>query len=165
MEYTSIESTNMNKKRNLLRQMITLSWLKKKTIVELIAHIFIILFLYTGISKLMDFEVFKAQLEDSPVLKTIAPVVAWGLPMIEFVVSILLFIPRYRLTGLYSAFSLMILFTGYVITILTIDKELPCSCGGIIGLLSWKAHLALNIILIGFAAIAIRLKKQMVRLI
>lgn len=132
-------------------------------IVEIISLLFIILFLYTGISKLMEFDVFQEQLIDSPILEPVAPLVAWGLPITEFIVSIALFIPKYRLRGLYAAFILMILFTAYVGILLSISTELPCSCGGIMEALSWQAHLAVNIALIGLALTGIILAKKIKR--
>jgi uncharacterized membrane protein YphA (DoxX/SURF4 family) len=128
---------------------------KKSVLVEIIALFFVILFLYTGVAKLMEFDVFQAQLAESPVLEPVAPLVAWGLPIVEFIVCILLFFPRWRLKGLYAALGLMVIFTGYVITLLTTSTELPCSCGGIIEELSWQGHLIFNgsLILLSFAAI------------
>lgn len=143
--------------RSMLTRVITFSWLSKVSIIETVSFLFVILFLYTGTSKLMDFEVFKEQLSDSPILAPLASVVAWLLPFVEFIVSIILFIPKYRLIGLYASFILMILFTGYVGVLLSFSNKLPCSCGGILSLLSWKAHLVLNIFLIVLALLGIRL--------
>jgi len=150
-------------KRNVFVRIITFSWLNKRIAVDIIAHLFIILFLYTGISKLMEFDVFQEQLMDSPILAFAAPLVAWGLPITEFIVSITLFIPKYRLRGLYAAFVLMILFTTYVGILLSISTELPCSCGGIMEALSWPAHLVVNIALIGLALSGIILVKKIKR--
>ena len=147
--------------RSVLYRIVTFGWLSKKLIVEVIAHLFIILFLYTGVAKLMDFDLFQEQLAESPILEPIATLVAWGLPFSEFIISLLLFFPRFRLKGLYASFIIMVLFTGYVITILSIDKELPCSCGGIVEALSWKGHLIFNSILVVVAAIAIRLQRKL----
>jgi uncharacterized membrane protein YphA (DoxX/SURF4 family) len=150
-------------KRNLLIRIITFSWLNKRLAVEIIALLFVILFLYTGVAKLMEFDVFREQLDDSPIVGFAAPLVAWGLPITEFIVSIALFIPKYRLRGLYAAFILMILFTAYVAILLSISTELPCSCGGIMEALSWPAHLAVNIGLIGLALTGIILAKKIKR--
>jgi uncharacterized membrane protein YphA (DoxX/SURF4 family) len=149
-------------RRNLFIRIFSFSWVKKSTLVEIISLWFVILFLYTGVAKLMDFDVFKAQLEESPVLEPVAPIVTWGLPVIEFIVCILLFFPRWRLKGLYAAFGLMVIFTGYVIALLTTSTELPCSCGGIIEALSWQGHLIFNtsMILLSFASIRIERKAQ-----
>lgn len=135
--------------------------MKRSTIVEIIAWLFVVLFLYTGISKLTEYTVFKEQLAESPVLAPVAPIVAWGLPLIEFIVSLLLFFPRYRLKGLYMALTLMVSFTCYVIAILAFSTKLPCSCGGVLEQLSWKGHLVFNGIFIALAIIAIVLGRRM----
>lgn len=146
------------------RSIFSFAWLTKTTIVETITFLFVILFLYTGISKLMEYSVFKEQLAASPVLQPFAPFMAWALPLSEFAASLLLIVPRWRLKGLYASFLLMIAFTIYVIALLSFDKELPCSCGGIISLLSWKEHLVFNSAFIGLAFIGVRLEKQQRRL-
>lgn len=142
-------------KRNLLSRIVTFTWLTKATLIETIAFLFIILFLYTGISKLMEYGVFSEQMADSPILKPFAPFMAWFLPLTELAVSVLLIIPRWRLKGFYIATALMAAFTIYIIGIMIFNKELPCSCGGIISLLSWKGHLVFNsaFILLGVAGI------------
>lgn len=150
-------------KRNSFKKIVTFSWVKKSVLVEVIALFFVVLFLYTGVSKLMELTVFEEQLYESPILAPIAPVVAWGLPVVEFIISILLFFPRYRLKGLYLTFILMTLFTAYIITLFTISPELPCSCGGIIEALSWKGHIVFNSLLILLSFAAIRMQKAINR--
>jgi uncharacterized membrane protein YphA (DoxX/SURF4 family) len=135
--------------------------MKTSTIIEIIAWLFVSLFLYTGISKLMEYAVFKEQLSESPILAPIAEVVAWGLPLTEFVVSLLLFFPRYRLSGLYAALGLMVSFTCYVIAILAFSSKLPCSCGGVLEQLSWEGHIVFNSVFITFASIAIILSRRL----
>ncbi|MBO9201401.1 MULTISPECIES: MauE/DoxX family redox-associated membrane protein [Niastella] len=154
-----MEGPVVQKQHGVLR-ILTFSWLSKSTIVEIISLLFMILFLYTGVSKLMEYSVFKEQIADSPVLSPIAPFIAWALPLTEFLVTLLLIIPRWRLPGLYASLALMIAFTGYVGAIMVFDKELPCSCGGIISLLSWRDHLILNSLLVLLAYIGVRLQRQ-----
>jgi uncharacterized membrane protein YphA (DoxX/SURF4 family) len=149
--------------RKILVRMRLFTWLTKSTIVEIISVLFIILFLYTGISKLMEYGVFKEQIADSPILQPIAPVIAWGLPLTEFLVTILLIIPRWRLKGLYASLILMIAFTLYIGAIMTFNKELPCSCGGIISELSWQGHLIFNSLFIGLAFAGVVLEKRIRR--
>jgi len=135
--------------------------MSKSTIVEIISMLFVILFLYTGISKLMEYAVFKEQIAASPILQPIAPFIAWALPLTEFLVCILLIIPRWRLKGLYASLILMTAFTLYIGAIMTFNKELPCSCGGIISLLSWRDHLVFNSVFILLAFAGILLEKRM----
>ena len=150
-------------KRNALLRILTLTWLSKNTIVETISVLFMMLFLYTGISKLMEYPEFHEQLIENPVLKPFASIIAWALPLTEFLVTIALIIPRWRLKGLYASLALMIAFTIYVAAVLSFYKELPCSCGGIISLLSWKAHLVFNSAFILLAYAGVKLERQLRR--
>jgi hypothetical protein len=129
--------------------------MRRSTTVEIISLLFVILFLYTGISKLLDYAVFKEQIGESPLLEPMAPFIAWSLPLAEIIAAILLFWQPWRRIGMYSALILMVLFTGYVIYIMMVDETLPCSCGGIIQLLSWKGHLILNSLLTILALVGI----------
>lgn len=134
--------------------------MNRTTIVELITVLFIILFLYSGISKLMDYTVFKEQIAASTLLKPFAGWIAWWLPVVEFLVVLLLSIPRWRLKGLNASLTLMILFTGYIIAILTFNKHIPCSCGGVLEQLSWKEHIAFNSVFIALAVAGVLLERK-----
>lgn len=134
--------------------------MKRTTIIEIITVLNIILFLYTGIAKIMDYSVFKEQLADSPILSWASTPVAVLLPILEFILVILLVIPRWRLKGLYSSFILMTAFTTYIIAMFIVAPEMPCSCGGIIELLSWKQHLIFNGVFILLNGLAIYLQRK-----
>jgi len=134
---------------------------KHKFIVELISILFVILFLYTGISKLMDYTIFKEQIATSALLAPVARPIAFWLPVIEFFVVLLIIVPRWRLKGLYVALALMILFAGYIIAILTFNEHIPCSCGGVLELLSWKQHIVFNGVFILMAVTGIVLEKRL----
>lgn len=144
-------------------RLITFAWIKKTLLVDIISIWFVILFMYTGIAKFMEFGVFKAQLEESPVMEPVAPVIAWGLPILEFIISVFLFVPRLRLKGLYGTFLLMTAFTIYVLVMLLTSPELPCSCGGIIEQLSWPGHLIFNTLMVILSVVGIRLERFNIR--
>ncbi|HEU4553940.1 MAG TPA: MauE/DoxX family redox-associated membrane protein [Chitinophaga sp.] len=132
----------------------------KRTIPSIVAHLLVVLFLYTGISKLMEYTVFKEQIAASPILAPIAPFVAWALPLTEFIVAVLLFIPAWRLRGLYASFILMLMFTGYVIALVSFSKELPCSCGGVLQEMSWSQHIVFNSVFTLLALVATLLERK-----
>jgi uncharacterized membrane protein YphA (DoxX/SURF4 family) len=134
--------------------------MKRTTIIETIIFVYMILFLYTGISKLMEYDVFKEQLSKSPILTPVAPLVAIGLPWIEFLVVPMLLIPRWRLKGLYASLALMTAFTIYIIALLSFSDELPCSCGGVLAELSWPQHIVFNAAFIGLAWWGIVLQRR-----
>jgi hypothetical protein len=131
--------------------------IKRTTIIEIITVLNIILFLYTGIAKIMDYSVFKEQLAVSPILSWAAKPVALLLPWVEFAIVFMLIIPRWRLKGLYASLALMTTFTAYIIAMFIVVPEMPCSCGGIIELLSWQQHLTFNSVFILLDIWAIRL--------
>jgi uncharacterized membrane protein YphA (DoxX/SURF4 family) len=134
--------------------------MKRSTIVEIIALLFVILFLYTGISKLMDYDVAREQIALTPLLAPIAKEIVIALPITEIIVSILLFIPRTRKQGLYASLVLMISFTGYVVYILNYNDQLPCTCGGILQQMSWNQHLIFNGVAIALVLTGIILSRR-----
>ena len=133
--------------------------MKRSTIVEIVATLFMTLFLYTGISKLIDYTVFKEQIAESPLLAGIAPYTAILMPLVEFAIVILLIVPKWRLNGLFASLTLMIIFTGYIVAILQFNEHIPCSCGGIIALMSWKQHIVFNSLFIVLGGIGIVLER------
>jgi hypothetical protein len=136
--------------------------MKRSTIIEINTLLFVILFLYTAASKIIDFSLFQANIASSPLLAPMARLIAVTLPILELIVVFLLIFPSWRLKGLYSSLFLMILFTSYIICILTLNEKIPCSCGGIIQQLSWKQHIIFNSIFIFIAIYTIFLQKKIV---
>jgi len=118
---------------------------------------FIILFVYTGLAKLLVPNLFYDSILNSPVLggRTMATLASWTLPLSELAVALLLIWKKTRLIGFYGVLCLMLLFTGYTVAIVFFAPYRPCSCGGIISLLSWEQHLVLNAILLLLALLAI----------
>src|SRR5690606_11815036 len=112
-------------------------------------------FVYAAISKLLDFETFRVQIGQSPLLTSFAGWVAWVIPLLELVVAFILVIPKYRLPALYGCLGLMSLFTMYIIAILNFSDYVPCSCGGILEKLGWREHLIFNIVLVVLAIVGI----------
>jgi hypothetical protein len=131
-------------------------------IIEVISLLFIILFAYAGITKLMEGQIFYDNIRNSPVLggKVIASLASWTIPFSELVVALLLVWKRTRLLGFFAALSLMLLFTGYTVSILFFSPYIPCSCGGVISLLSWEEHLVFNLVFLLLAILAILLSRK-----
>jgi uncharacterized membrane protein YphA (DoxX/SURF4 family) len=127
----------------------------KSIILDTICLLYVLLFVYAAVSKLMDFENFQVQLGQSPLLSAFAGMVSWGVPIIEILIAIMLLFPKYRLVALFAAFSLMIMFTTYIIIILNFSSFIPCSCGGILEKLGWTEHLVFNSVFVILAAACI----------
>lgn len=141
--------------------------MKKTIIIEVIVFLFVVLFLYAAGSKLVDYQRFISQIGKSPLLTKYAETIAWSIPAIEIVIAFMLLIPRFRTWGFYAAFGLMVMFTFYIIAILSFSKELPCSCGGILSILGWKEHLIFNVfyVLLGLAGIVLTGKQEQNRIL
>jgi len=136
---------------------------KRTTIVEIICALFIILFIYTGINKMMDYHNTKLQMQRSPFINNMAGFIAATLPTGELLLAALLIIKRTRLIGLYISLFLMTLFTGYIWTMLTYSYDLPCSCGGIISKMTWHDHLIFNIGFTLFSILAIAMQSAIIQ--
>lgn len=134
--------------------------MKKAFLVKVITYFFIILFLYTGVAKLMDVHVFKEQLISSPLMSSLAGIITWALPIGELLLAVALFIPAFQLKGLFATLALMSLFTIYVVTILFMDNHLSCSCGGMIENLSPRQHVIFNSACVILSAVAITLARR-----
>ena len=137
--------------------------MKRSTTIEIIVFLYAVLFLYTGISELMEYGTFREQLAESPVLAPVASLIAVILPFAEFLVALLLIVPRWRLKGFYAALGMMISFAIYIIALLSFSDNLPCSCGGVIALLSWPQHILFIGLFIVLAIAAIWLQKRQKR--
>lgn len=127
----------------------------KKIAVEIICYLYILLFVYAAVSKLIDYENFEVQIGQSPLLSVYAKFVSIGVLVMEILIAVILSIRGLRILGLYLAFNLMIMFTAYIVLILNYTTHVPCSCGGILEDMGWNEHLWFNICFIILAAAAI----------
>lgn len=134
--------------------------MKKDTIIEIISYAFIILFVYTSLSKWFLYETYVSDLRRSPELGQFAALISYTIPASELIVAGLLLFERTRKWGMYGAFVLMTVFTLYVAWVLTFTTQRPCTCGGIIRELSWTNHMIFNIVFTGLALWGIMLKRK-----
>ena len=135
--------------------------MKSTRFIIIAAALFIFLFAYTGLNKLLLYDVFYMDLGKSPLIgRRFATPVAIIIPTLEVATAVALIIPRFRLKGFYAAFGLMSLFTLYVGYMLLFRVHRPCTCGGIIREMSWPVHLIFNIVFTILAYISIRIIRR-----
>ncbi|WP_291076712.1 DoxX family protein [Empedobacter sp. UBA6322] len=123
----------------------------------LICYLFIVLFVYAAVSKLIDFETFQTQLGQSPLLASYAIPISYIVITIELVTAVLLMFDRFRIIALQISLLLMVMFTTYIVIILNFTAFTPCSCGGVLEKLGWTEHLIFNGVFVGLALIGIRI--------
>lgn len=126
--------------------------MKRNTLIEIIAALFILLFVYTAASKLFEFSSFRKVLSTSALIGNKAPVVAWALPLMEFGISLLLFASRTRRQGLWGA---MLLVAGYLAYMLFLSSGFSANYAGVFRNMSWTQHLIFNIFFMLLAVLAL----------
>jgi uncharacterized membrane protein YphA (DoxX/SURF4 family) len=118
--------------------------MKRNWPVEVAASLLILLFAYTGISKAAGVPQLIITLRQSfgPLLYD----AVWAYVLIgtELLTVLLLLIPYLRPAGFLLSSFLMPLFLLYTIYGWMHPRDMPCSCGGVIGSMSWPVHTVFN---------------------
>jgi hypothetical protein len=135
---------------------------KRKFFPESISSFFILLFVYTAITKIVNFYSLSYVVSKTPFFGHWSNLIAGGIPVTELVVSTMLFFPRWRTAGLLGALMIMSMFTFYILYMMAFARELPCACGGVISAMGWKWHLVFNVACTGFAFAGWQLSRRKV---
>lgn len=117
----------------------------KKYYPKTIAILMAFIFLYATVSKVFELNKFYYQLAKSPLIpygynEYVGNIVL----LIELIIVYLVFKNKIQYSLLIS-FALMFFFSLYIGYLLYFSYFIPCSCGGILGDLSWDNHLIFNI--------------------
>jgi hypothetical protein len=106
-----------------------------------------VLFIYAATLKAMDYNVFVADIAKSPLLTKISNTTLAPLLLgVEFLTAVLLPFRATMKTGLYLSSFLMLTFTLYLSTLYFFFTKIPCSCGGILGMMPYPVHIAFNLL-------------------
>lgn len=124
------------------------------------SYLFVVLFVYAAVRKVLDFETFRIQIGDTAMFRAYATGIAWSLIFFQLLTAALLLFRCARRIGLYLAFILMSLLTLYILFVLNFSQSIPCACSGIIPGMGWHAHLFLNTALTLIAFMGILLEKK-----
>ncbi|GEM_PF-1478523 len=114
-----------------------------------------LLFLYSAGDKLWGYEQFRVQVGKSPILTGYEDFIAWFIPSIEILIALIMVPLWIRQIGLYTFFTLMLLFTGYIILLLQDGTTIPCGCNALTEKLSLEAHIGMNLCFCAVAATGI----------
>src|ERR1700744_2613423 len=135
--------------------------LKRQLVLECIAALLILLFLYASVSKFLDFKRFIEEIDNQPLPNSWTPFIVWSAPFLEIAISAAVAFEYTRLLGFYASLILMTLFTIYSILILThFFPYIPCSCGGVIRKLTWPQHLVLNLFYVALSVLGLILQRS-----
>ena len=133
----------------------------KNVLLEIIIALLVLLFLYAGVTKAMDYNFFATQLLRSPWINGYAGYIAWVVPAFEILIAIMLLLGgNFRKFALFAYAGSLIVFSIYITAVLLSGEKVPCSCGGLIQNLSWPKHILLNLSFAVLAVIAILLQRN-----
>ncbi|MGN6212049.1 MauE/DoxX family redox-associated membrane protein [Parafilimonas sp.] len=128
--------------------------MKLNVLKQLITYLLTLLFTYTSMLKIIDYQDFVIKLLKSSILPTeFVGFISYFIPTIEILTVILLLFKT--IWGLYASFILMCAFTFYLVLLNSYSNYSGCSCGGILNNLSFKSHLVFNIFFIVLSVLGI----------
>lgn len=133
----------------------------RKYLLSIICFCLIFLFVYASVSKLVDLKGFRHDINNQPFPNEWTVFLVITIPGIELVTVTSLIFEKTRRLGLYLSALLMSTFTLYTILILLrVFKYVPCSCGGVLKLLTWPQHLVFNLLFVIISIIGLRIENR-----
>lgn len=116
-----------------------------KVLEQVTSFLLIILWTYAAVGQVLQGENFRIRMSQFPFIGEYASTLVWLVPGVEIIIVLLFFFPRLKDEAYLSSFSLLLVFTAYIIAVLNIADSIPCSCNGVIASLSWKEHIIFNV--------------------
>lgn len=111
------------------------------------SYILGLLFIYTAVRKMIDYNAHVAHIADVKFLSaSIAYHAAYLVILAEMAIALLLLVPKTRVQvwGWKLILPLMLVYTFYVKHVLSLPLFIPCSCKGVHDRLAWTDHYILN---------------------
>lgn len=134
----------------------------RKVVIEIIAALLVLLFLYASVSKLLGFSLFVDEMNNQPFPNWMTPYLVVLIPGSEILIAVALLFDRSRMLGFYASLILLFLFTLYsALVMFNVFDYVPCSCGGMIKKLNWREHtlFTASFLILSITAIALYKKR------
>jgi putative oxidoreductase len=133
----------------------------RKIPVEPIVALLVALFVYTALSKLIDFPKFSGEMHNQPLPRWFTNILVFVIPGSELILVVMLITKSVRLYGLLFSFALLLVFTIYTGMILVRSFDyIPCSCAGIFSSMSWSTHLIVNVVFTTLALLGFLIERR-----
>ena len=127
----------------------------------LLTGIFILLFIYTDLDKLIQFEASRNAFHNQTFPSELAEVLTIAVPVTELLIAGLLVFSHTRWWGYLASILLLTIFITYVGLIwVGAFPRVPCNCAGIIDKMGWGAHFWMNLLLIGLAVFGLQQEQR-----
>jgi hypothetical protein len=151
-------------KNRIIKLQISNQRAANEHISDIISYLLILLFVYASIVKLASTETFISELMQSPLLpQSLIFIIAVAVPSFELIIALLLFFEKTRSLGFLLSFFIMLLFTLYMVLIFSNFSNLdniPCSCGGILGSMSYPVHIMFNTVFCIISAVGMYIESN-----
>jgi putative oxidoreductase len=137
---------------------------KQKLILALncCTFLLVLLWIYTAISKLSNLSEFERQLSKQNFNHPLQITLRWLIPFSEILAVLLLIFSKTRAMGMLLSLLLMVAFTGYIgLALLGLYEKRPCSCGGVISIMTWNQHFLFNLFFLTIAFIGIWCERKL----
>jgi len=129
--------------------------------IDIIAFLLIVLFVYEGTNNLLRHAWFALTLESLPHVGSLGGLFSWAVPTAELTVALLLTFSRRRQRALLASLFMMLGFTVYSAWLFWVAPEFPCNCGGFIQEMTWGFLIPFNLAFAGLAFIGLRMDRQL----
>jgi len=132
--------------------------------------LFIPLYTYTALMKLLNFPVYRIKMRRQPFPEPLKELFVWGVPTVELLMAVFLIIPYLlaspRLVKYSMAANLALMGSFTVYTALAATGAfgyVPCACGGFLEGMGWWPHVVFNLVFTALAAWGVWLQRYMVK--
>lgn len=121
---------------------------------QVILFALVLLWVYAAASKLLDFNMFRAQMHRQVLPHFLSGSLPYILPEIELAAALMLLFDRTQFAAFCISLVLMIAFTIYIGgAVFRFYDRIPCSCGGVLSGMGWDGHFIFNIFFLLLTAV------------
>lgn len=117
----------------------------KNLIAETIIFLLLLMWAYTFVSKLIDFDTFERQINGAYLLSALGSALPYVLQILHLSIVVLLIKKSWRKMGLITSLFILLIYTAYLVYILKFAPSIPCSCISLFRGLKWDDQFWLNL--------------------
>lgn len=120
----------------------------KNLIAETIIFLLLLMWAYTFVSKLIDFDTFERQINGAYLLSALGSALPYVLQILHLSIVVLLIKKSWRKIGLITSLFILLIYTAYLVYILKFAPTIPCSCISLFRGWNWDDQLWINLAVI-----------------
>lgn len=138
--------------------------INRSSLSDVVSFLVWLVIFFSAINHGINFNRLRNWVRFSPITANFSEPVAYVILAAELSTVLLLLWRKYRIVGLYSSFLLLVVFTGYILTIMWLRHKMPRSFDGIWMNIGWFYQALINFFLLGLTFIGIILNQRETKL-